>query len=204
MEKPSPFSLRNERESARLKLRTAILASAAEILAEGGADALSTRALAQAVGASTKVIYSNFGGMPQVIACVYEHGFQQLTAAFEKGDDATLSCAERLREVAHVYRQFAQQNPNLFALMYGPRAKTLVPRETDRNAAIASLNVIANIIASRRRKTAVDEFDSRGLAYAFWATIHGPVSLEASAWLTPNADELYERLVAEAIRMVTR
>jgi AcrR family transcriptional regulator len=200
----APFSLRDERDVARAKLRAAVLSSAAEMLAAGGAHALSARTLAQAVGASTKIIYSHFGGMPQVIACVYAHGFQELTLALQTSDDATLKCDERLWRVARCYRAFAQTNANLFALMYGPHAKTLVPLEADRNAAISSLNVIENIISNKHVRASTKRSDARELAYIFWVTVHGPVSLEATGWLHRNSDDVFESIVNEAIRNVMR
>ncbi len=188
------YNFSKDREKAKDRLRLAVIEAAAEILALGGKDALSARKLTAAVGASTKIIYSHFGGMPGVIAGVYAAAFERLAASMTAADDPEALIEIRLHATARAYRRFALDNHTLFELMFGSRSRELVPERSDREAATASLRIFIQIFES------VDRYDSpRALAssYQLWAAIHGPVSLEVSAWL--KDDEAFEGVLAMSI-----
>jgi AcrR family transcriptional regulator len=194
-----PYNFSKDRELARDRLRSAVVTAAAELLASGGKDALSARKLTAAVGASTKIIYSHFGGMPGVIAGVYASAFESLAKEMAGADVVNASTADRLAATAKAYRRFAIDNPTLFELMYGSRSRELVPKPTDRLAATASLEVFAQILAA-----ATDDGTDRtsAQAYEFWATIHGPVYLEVSAWLPDDA--VFEAVISKATATLAR
>ena len=52
------------------------------LLAEEGPAAIKARTVAAATGLSTMVVYSHFGGIPELIRAVVDHGFDELTQAF--------------------------------------------------------------------------------------------------------------------------
>ena len=199
MPEPIAAAHQPDRDTERARLRSEVLRHALALLAEGGAEALSARTLARAIGMSTKLIYSHFGGMPQIVAGVYALGFAELTRVLEAGDDPRLSRVDRLWSVARGYRAFARENPHLFDLMYGPRVRHLAPDESDRGGAASSLDLVARIIAPPdAAPLAVAAV--RPLAYAFLSAIHGPVSLESSGWLRTNAAAVFTGVVGQAVR----
>lgn len=199
MPEPTAAAHPPDRDAERTRLRSEVLRQATALLAEGGGKALSARALARAIGMSTKLIYSHFGGMPEIEAGVYALGFAELTRALEAGDDRNRSRVDRLWSVARGYRAFALENPHLFDLMYGPRVRPLAPDAADRGGAAASLDLVARIIAPPdAAPPAVAAV--RSLAYTFWSAIHGPISLESSGWLRTNATDVFTDVVGQAVR----
>ena len=160
------------------------------LFAEGGADKLSARALAQAIGASTKVIYSHFGGMSEVIIEVRAEAERRLSERLRAGDDPALSRVDRLAGMASAYRGFARSEPYLFDLLCGSHAGEWDP------AAIAMAQAI--IAPPHATSTATDA--TLPQARVFWAMIHGPVRLERIGALGPAADEIFAAVVAQAIR----
>lgn len=180
-------------EAPQIDLRTALLQAAAERLARGGAQELSARKLAEDVGASTKVVYSHFGGMPGVIRQVYARAFSQLAEALEAADHKRRPGPQRLVKIAHAYRRFARDNRVVFELMYGRRARELMPMEDDRAPAAASLDVIAGVY----RDAGLPWKAARAAAYRFWASIHGPVSLEVTEWIDDAG--VFEAILARLI-----
>lgn len=159
-------------------MRRAILAAATRIVAEEGARALSARRLADEVGASTKVIYSHFNGMPGVIDALYAEGFTALAAKLEHARTHARP-RQRVRAVANAYRAFAATSPDLFDLMYGPRIATLLPTREARIPARPSLDVLITMFSDRGSKPAAAEDQARAL----WVAMHGVVVLERTGWL---------------------
>lgn len=174
-----PFDLGADRARQSETLRKAILAASVRMLARGGPDALSLRDVGAAVGATTKVVYSHFGGKPGLIAAIYADGFGRLAGAMTAAAAGARAPRKRLSAAAAAYRDFARANAEVFQLMYGPLIKTLAPAIADRAAAAPSLEVL------------IDGFMAAGLAQSaarerartLWAAIHGPIVLELTGWL---------------------
>lgn len=177
---------------SRPPIDEALLHHAAELLAEGGLPALTARELGQRVGATTRVIYSRFGGMPQLTAVLYARAFQklrmQLSAVVGSGE-----LRSDLISFAQAYRRFAIENPRIFELMYGARAAEIIPTEGERTVAQPSLKVLVDIFEEHGRTVKAARED----AYVFWAAIHGPVSLEVSRWIAGPAR--FDRVVAMTV-----
>ena len=89
-----------------------------QLLAEHGPEALQVRRVAEAVGVSSMVVYSRFGGMPQLVEAVIEEGFRQLGERFTLLTPTDDPIADICR-IALAYHQFGRENPYLFDLMFG-------------------------------------------------------------------------------------
>jgi AcrR family transcriptional regulator len=98
--------------------RTRIVEAAAALLAGGGREAVTTRAVSAAAGVQAPAIYRHFGDMRGLLDAVAEHGFSTYLA--EKttrvaGPDPV----EDLKAGWDAHIQFGLANPALYALMYG-------------------------------------------------------------------------------------
>lgn len=183
--KSSPTGVRAQRNVAT---RSAILGAAASILASEGLSALSTRRVAALAGATTKVIYSHFGGMAGLTAALYGYGFEELARRLEAASLETSSIAP-LRRVAYAYRVFALDQPDLFQIMYGPAIRTALPTVQSRDCAQPSLAVVRMALGGDLTR-----------ARQFWAGLHGIVTLEQSGWLDEGeAQDQIDRLVTDAL-----
>lgn len=160
------------------RLHARILATAAEMLAEGGLKALTARKLGTRIGATTRVVYSHFGGMEQLIVAVYTQAFEQLRTSLNE-QDASDTLPSALARFAHAYRRFALASPILFELMYGARAVQLIPTEADRVPAEPSLQLLIDLLT----RFGCADHRARTNAYQFWTAIHGPVVLEVTRWI---------------------
>jgi AcrR family transcriptional regulator len=175
------------RKEAGEAMRATLLRCAAQILTQEGVSGLTARHLSCAANASTKVIYSHFGGMQGVVAALYESGFsllaQQLSAA-----RSSAKPQNSIADIAFTYRAFALSNADLFDLMYGPKVDVLLPSRDARIDAKPALDVV---ISAFFEIGAPDAADS---ARAFWAAMHGVVALERAGWF--DGEEALRRLVA--------
>jgi AcrR family transcriptional regulator len=102
--------------------RERIVHVAAALLAEGGRDAVTTRAVAAKAGVQAPTIYRLFGDKGGLLEAVAEHGFNAYLA--EKGAPGEHpDPIDDLRAGWDLHVGFGLANPALYALMYGdPRA----------------------------------------------------------------------------------
>jgi AcrR family transcriptional regulator len=99
-----------------------IAAAARRLLDEEGAEAVTMRRVADAVGITAMAIYRHFPDRAGLLNAVADQGFEELAAGLKKmrfsGD-----LEERLTQMGETYLDHALKNPRLFELMF------LKPRE---------------------------------------------------------------------------
>ncbi|MEO3813689.1 TetR/AcrR family transcriptional regulator [Sphaerisporangium sp. B11E5] len=95
-----------------------VLRAAAGLLAEGGREAVSTRAVSAAAGVQAPTLYRLFGDKEGLLAAVAGYGFEEyLTgkAAMGETDDPV----EDLRRGWDLHVEFGLTHPAFYTLMYG-------------------------------------------------------------------------------------
>lgn len=107
-----------DRDAFRLHVRETVLVAAASILRNDGPAALTLRRVAQDVGASTKVIYTTFGGKDGLFDALYLRSYAGLQAAMEMASSAQ-DTETRLRSICDAYRDYALAEPGFYNVMYG-------------------------------------------------------------------------------------
>jgi AcrR family transcriptional regulator len=99
-------------------LRARIVATAGDLLARGGRDALTTRTVAAEAGVQAPTIYRLFGDKDGLIDAVAEHGYAAYLAE-KQVHPAALDPVDSLRAGWDLHVGFGLANPALYALMYG-------------------------------------------------------------------------------------
>lgn len=98
--------------------------AAAELLAVGGVDAVTTRSVARAADVQPPVIYRLFGDKEGLLEAVAEHGYTTFLANKQR-HGASPDPVDDLRAGWDLAVEFGLTNPALYALMYGePRRGT--------------------------------------------------------------------------------
>jgi len=155
--------------SSRDRARAQLVEVAAELLASGGPDAVTTRSVALAAGVQAPTIYRLFGDKGGLLDAVAEHGFADYMARkppiSTDGDPV-----EGLRAGWQLHIGFGLANPELFRLMHTAR------RTPDgRAAAAAGLAVLqarvhrvaeAGLLRVSERR-AVELIDAAGTGVVF-------------------------------------
>jgi AcrR family transcriptional regulator len=120
--------------------RERIVAAAARLLAEGGNDAVSTRAVSAAAGVQPPTIYRLFGDKQGLLDAVAAHGFTAYLASKSAAGPAG-DPVEDLRAGWDLHVGLGLANPALYTLMYGqPRPGASPP------AALAAAEILARHI----------------------------------------------------------
>lgn len=122
---------------SRDRTRERIVTAAAELLAEGGRDAVSTRAVSAAAGVQAPTLYRLFGSKRGLLDAVAAHGLTTYLSA-KTDRNPSGDSVEDLRAGWDLHVGFGLANPALYSLMYGePRPGASPP------AATAAADVLA-------------------------------------------------------------
>jgi AcrR family transcriptional regulator len=90
---------------------------ALELLEAEGPEAVSTRKVAAAYGASTMAVYSEFGSLGGLVSSVVDQGFGMLSDSLRAVDGSDDPVADLVRS-GMAYRAFARDHPDLYRVMY--------------------------------------------------------------------------------------
>lgn len=117
VDEASGADLRDE-DAPQVRTRVRIVAAAAKLIAEGGRDAVTTRAVSASADVQAPTIYRLFGDKRGLLEAVAEFGFAAYLAekgAWVLGPDPV----ENLRAGWDLHVGFGLANPAIFSIMYG-------------------------------------------------------------------------------------
>jgi AcrR family transcriptional regulator len=149
------------------------------LLAEGGLEGLTLRRIARRAGVTHGAPLRHFPSLGALLAEVAARGFRMLTDAVDSAAAALppgAGAVARLRAAGRAYAECAVANPGVFELMFRPE---LLDR---RHPAYAREGLGAFEQLVRMSRAAQDagfrpEIETRRLAGALWAAVHGLASL---------------------------
>jgi AcrR family transcriptional regulator len=168
-------------ENSEPPLGDRLVQVALELLAEEGIEALTLRSVARRAGVSHGAPARHFRSLSDLRAEVAATGFRLLSEAIEKADaGSSPTCGPMLRLAAagRAYVECALANPGLFALMF--RKGDLDPdNESLRRDSSAAFERLLEAVGLAQAEGWQAGRDSRLLAGALWASVHGLATLWA-------------------------
>lgn len=167
--------------------RERLVAAAIQLLETGGPEVLQARRVASAIGASTMAVYTHFGGMPQLLEAVAREGYLRMSRVMSAVPE-TPDGIEDIFEIAWVYRAFANENPQLFRVMYGvtePGGHTLGGMDDERLNRPESLEAFGHLAGAVQRALetgsgAVEDVPTATMQ--IWCAGHGYVLAELAGF----------------------
>ena len=165
------------------KFRDRLCDVAEHLFAEHGAEAVTIRQLAGALGVSAMTPYRYFKDKDAILAAVRARAFDRHAEALEAARRAPdLDPARRAETIGRAYVRFALENPEAYKLMFdirqsgeeaypelvaaGERSRRMMTRHLEEMAAAGVLKQ-----------------DPRLVGHMFWAALHGPIMLSFSGML---------------------
>jgi AcrR family transcriptional regulator len=183
------------------RLRAEILAAATRLLAETGNDeAVSIRAVAEAVGVTPPSIYLHFADKTELIFAVCEEQFRQLDAEMAAAEAGAGDPLEALRRRGQAYVRFGLGNAEAYQVLF--MYKDYVPEGVDHEYMYRS-NTFNHLVEAVQRcldAGVLAPGDPIQLSVGLWVLVHGITSLLISAPGFPwphEPDELVDRLIAD-------
>jgi AcrR family transcriptional regulator len=136
-------------------VRERIVRAAAELLADGGREAVSTRAVSAAAGVQAPTIYRQFGDMRGLLDAVAQEtfaGYVRQKAAHQRTDDPLAD----LRRGWDLHVAFGLANPAAYALMHSDPALT-TDSPAARDAAAMLEEQLARVAEAGRLRVSVPQ-----------------------------------------------
>lgn len=171
-------------------LRSALLAQAEETLRVAGADGLSLRELARAVGVSHGAPRRHFEDKAALLEALVADGLHRLGAALAEAalpDGRTF--VAMLHDTAVAYVRFATANPALTDLMSTSRYLANASDELSR-ARDASFAPVADLVALGQSTGELIDDDLQHVGTVLFATLHGIATMANNRMIDPLEDEL--------------
>jgi AcrR family transcriptional regulator len=165
--------------------RARLIRTGLELVADEGLEGMSLRNIARRAGVSHGAPLRHFASLADLLAEVAAHGFRTLSEAIEKsGAQLALGVGPlaRLRAGSRAYVECAVANRALFALMFRPELLDAENASYLRDGVAAFERVVVQVRAAQDAGWHPQR-DTRVLAGAVWASLHGLATLWAQGAL---------------------
>ena len=201
-----PRSARGEGE----RLRQEILdAAEALLLRTGSEEAVSIRAVADAVGVTAPSIYRHFPDKNHLLFEVCAQHFARMAAFIESTAETSDDPLEAIEHMAAAYVRFGTENPEHYRIMFmGPSDHT---PEQYADEQVLETGAFGSLVALVQRaidggQLRAELTDAVTVAHVLWAGVHGVVSLAVAKpnMPSPPLDELVRTLTNALLNGIRR
>ena len=181
-------------------LRQALIDEAFTVLRRGGADAVSLRAVAGAIGVSPSAAYHHFPDKDALLVavgdlCAEVFDRHMIDAALSVRSDSDTAAVDRFMALGRAYIDFAQEEPHLFRHLFGALCAGMSPIASGASPAFDTLLGALDTLAQRGL---LRPGAREGLELVAWSCVHGFAVL-AAAGLVPA--EMRDDLLASLCRI---
>ena len=163
-------------------LRAALLDRAWKVVAKKGLEALSLRAVAQALGVSNAAPAHHFENREALIRALRDEAWLRFAVELEAHE------AGGLTAVGRAYVEFARAHPRQMELMFRHEKH---PAAASGRAWDVLVRAVASALPPARRK---DAAEVQALAVAAWSMAHGYAAI-ANDGLVPTGDAVRDRVL---------
>jgi AcrR family transcriptional regulator len=161
---------------------------AERLFATHGAEAVTIRQLASALGVSAMTPYRYFKDKDAILAAVRARAFDRHATLLERAyDDNADNLEARSAAILDAYVDFAMQNPEAYKLMFDIRQPTEAEYPDLVQAGTRSQATMTRQLRDMV-EIGVVQGDPERIGHMFWAAIHGPLMLHFSGMLSAEQD----------------
>lgn len=125
--------------------REALLDAAEALLATGGPDAVSVRAVADQIGVSTRAVYSVCSSKPGLMGALAARGFHRLAELVNALPVTNDPLADLIAAGPQGFRVFALERPHLFRITFDAISEALYSQEETYPALFESYRALASL-----------------------------------------------------------
>jgi AcrR family transcriptional regulator len=195
---------RQRRQRYRDEMVEDILTIAREMMRKDGVAALSFNAIARALGIRPPSLYTYFSSKNAIYDELFRRGFLEFGRRMDKRPNQEGSLRENLQSAMHTYMRFAQENPDLYQLMFQRPVPDFVPSAESMAVSLALLEQareqLARILAGGEPMTHLSFEEARDL---FIAVQHGLTELHlANNPELPVGEGRFGKLIPQAVQMI--
>ena len=180
-------------------LPDALIVAALKRLEAEGAESLSLRELARDIGVNHRAVYRHFPDKAALFARVAEEGWRRLGRRIHDQVSAKKRGEELLVAAGVVFFVFGRENPNLFALMAGPRISDEARFPAFQAAMVETLQIFMRGFL----EAGTDPGDARARTTIFASAMHG-ITTQVLHGRLRVAQRSAKSFIAETCRMLVK
>lgn len=170
-------------------LQAALVTVAAEMIAEGGLEAVTMRSLSDRIGVSRAAPYRHFRDKSALLAAVAQEGFEELLSRLGAvRSEVEGDLLAQLQQMGVAYIQFALDKPTHYRLMFSQSFGDRQAYPDLSRVAEAVFAALLTTIEAGQGQRLIRDGDPRVLARITWALVHGQASLLIDGQLPGVAD----------------
>jgi AcrR family transcriptional regulator len=158
---------------------------ATRLFAAKGAEGVTMRELASALGVSAMTPYRYFLDKDDILAAVRARAFDRFAEALEKAYSGPGTTTERSHAARDAYIRFALEEPATYQLMFDLSQPT-----EDKYPDLVRAGTRARATMTRHVRDLIAEGILEGdpelIGHVFWAALHGAVTLHLAGKLSPQ------------------
>ena len=164
------------------------LCDVAEVMfAERGAEQVSMRQIAAALGVSPMTPYRYFASRDDILAAVRIRGFERFADQLEAAYAATPGdAAAKAAAAGRAYLDFALSNANTYRLMFEQHQQE-DGSDSALGRTIARARATLSVYGDGLIGSGMAEAEARALELLIWSTLHGAVTLELAGTTPPGS-----------------
>lgn len=173
------MSVAERRIRERLDSRLAILMAAKELFLVKGFEATTLRNIAEKIDFSPSSIYQYFKDKNEIFYTLHSEAFTELLNKL-KASEVHENPMDQLIALGNIYIRFAQENSELYDLMFIMEAPITFLTDLDDSNWIEgkmAFDYLKSVISNCIQQGIIHETDLDSLSYLIWSTVHGMVTL---------------------------
>ena len=187
------------------EMRAALLEAAERLVDDGGVEALSVRAVADAVGTSTRAVYSAIGSRDDLVAALANKTLRAMGEDLGRLPVHDDPIEDLVNVGADVFRPFAMAHPGLFRVAFhntraAERAGPLVADDTLIEPAVTNFVLLMERVQRLEPAGLLGGWSVPAAVVAHSALCEGLATFELSTTLlTAGADELWRGAIRSLV-----
>jgi AcrR family transcriptional regulator len=182
-------------------LRNALIDAALAMLVTEGTNEVTLRELARRLGVTHTAPYAHFEDKAALLEAVANNGFGQLASELEAAEHSAQEPLQAFRAIGQSYLRFAQNNPNLYRLMFTDPELADDPKCEMSPEGERAFAVVARVI---EHVGIPDGADVRDVAAAAWSMVHGISMLDIDRRINGKTMTRPDQVLALATEMMIR
>lgn len=200
---PVPRTRPRSRRGEGERLRNDILDVAERLVVKAGnADAVSIRAIADAVGVTPPSIYLHFPDKEALVFAVCERRFEEFDATIEAAGATTDDPIESLRRRGRAYVKFGLEHPEAYRVLFMTGATGRSRLDAVQGAGARSFQHLVDAVQRGIDAGGLCPVDPVLAATGVWSSVHGITSLLISMpdFVGPDRETLLDHICDTQIR----
>lgn len=181
-----------------------ILTIAREMMQADGVAALSFNAIARRLGMKPPSLYTYFDSKNDIYDELFRRGFIAFGRRMDEGVQQEGPLRAKLQSVMETYMRFAQENPDLYQLMFQRPVPGYEPSEESMAVSLAQLNKARSLFAATLRSDKLTiNLPSEEALDLFIALQHGLTELHlANNPDLPVGEGRFGKLIPQAVQLI--